>query len=247
MRVLFTSVLLCLCLNLWAQDMSYLPAGLHKLSKQELKEIPLTLKGIPFYLQGKQVSRKELGDLVSNEAYALDYYGDQKGKIKAVVIRDANPGEEKAKKELIAAPRNPIDWRGRAAPVFERIDLNGREVSLTELKGKIVVLAFWYTDCKSCIREMPTLNKMANSYKNEEVVFLAPTKNIALDVKDFLKNQKFDFKILPNTSSLGRRYGVMTYPMYFIIDQQGTVQFCQYNASKETLKTLSTQINLLLK
>lgn len=246
MRVLLSALVFCLCLSINGQQMPYLPKGLHKLTKAELKERPLTLRGIPFYLDGKQVPEKKLGDLVANATYALDYYGDRNGKIKAVVIRASNAAEEKAKKELIPAPRNPIDWRGREAPVFAREDLNGDIIDLEDLKGKIVVLSFWYIKCKSCIGEMPVLGRLARDYRVDEVVFLAPTMNIRKDVREFLNQQKFDVSILPNSRSLAKRYGVMVYPMYFVIDQKGVVQFCQYEASNDTFETLGKQIDLLL-
>ncbi|MCE7994091.1 MAG: TlpA family protein disulfide reductase [Roseivirga sp.] len=211
-----------------------------------MKERLLTLRGIPFYLKGEKVARQQLGEYVTDPAYALDYYGDINGKIKAVVIRSSDAAEEKAKKELIAAPRNPIDWRGREAPVFERTDLAGNLINLAELKGKVVVLSFWFVDCRSCKNEIPELNRLKQGYKSEEVVFLAPSRNISQDMTEFLKKQPFHFNILPDSRSLSRRYGVMVYPMYFVIDQNGVVQFCQYEAHKNTRGILKEQIDLLL-
>jgi peroxiredoxin len=231
---------------LFGQELNYLPAGLHKLSKKELKERPISLRGIPFYLDGELVAEKQLAELVADPTYALDYYGDRNAKIKAVVIRLADEKELKAKKELIPAPRNPVDWKGREAPDFERTALNGNEISLAELKGSVVVLSFWNVKCGSCVDEMPALNELVASYQDKEVVFLAPTGDIEPDIRDFLKKQGFDFTIIPDARSLIRRYGVMLFPMYFIIDQQGTVQFCQYQAHPETYQNLADQINLLI-
>lgn len=250
MRSSLNPVFLCLFLSLsqwvFGQDMSYLPDGLHKLTKGELKERPLSLRGIPFYLQGEKVPQRELGSYVTDPAYALDYYGDDNGKVRAVVIRTADEAEEKAKKEFVPAPRNPIDWRGREAPLFERVDLAGNEVNLESLQGKVVVLSFWYTGCQSCKNEMPELNKLKAGYQESEVVFLAPSRDIDEDVKAFLKQHRFDFDILPDARSLTRRYGVMVFPMYFVIDQEGVVQFCQYQAHKNTRTILKEQIDLLL-
>ncbi|GAB5522620.1 MAG: hypothetical protein Roseis2KO_04920 [Roseivirga sp.] len=250
MKSALNSAFLCVFLSLpqlvFSQDTSYLPEGLHKLTKSELKERPLSLRGIPFYLEGEKVPQQELSQYVADPAYALDYYGDANSKIKAVVIRASSQTEKKAKKELIPAPRNPIDWRGREAPLFERVDLAGNEVNLESLSGKVVVLSFWYVKCQSCINEMPELNKLKQGYQESEVVFLAPSRNIDEDIKEFLKEHRFDFNVLPDAGSLVRRYGVMVFPMYFIIDQQGVVQFCQYQAHKDTRSILKEQIDLLL-
>lgn len=211
-----------------------------------MKERPLTLRGIPFYLKGEKLAQQELSSYIADPAYALDYYGDANGKIKAVVVRSSDIAEEKAKKELIPAPRNPIDWRGREAPVFEQADLEGNLVNLADLKGKVVVLSFWFVDCRSCKSEIPELNKLKQGYDSDEVVFLAPSGNISQDMTGFLEKHPFEFNILPDARSLARRYGVMVYPMYFVIDQNGTVQFCQYEAHKNTRSMLKQQIDLLL-
>ncbi len=250
MRFLSGIFILCFSIGLspsaLGQTMAYLPDGLHKLSKKELKERPLTLRGIPFYLDGEKIPQQELGQYVSDPAYALDYYGDHNGKIKAVVVRSSNATEKKAKMELIPAPRNPIDWRGRVAPEFERADLNGNKVNLSELSGKVVVLAFWRLKFQPSVKEIPELNRLKAYYAEEEVVFLASTRDIAPDINEFLKRQSFDFTILPNSPSLARRYGVMVYPMYFVIDQEGTVRFCQYEAHRNTRTILKEQIDVLL-
>lgn len=250
MRFRLSSIIVCFCISLSSvvlgQGLSYLPDGLHKLTKAELKERPLTLRGIPFYFKGEKVPEQQLSQFVADTAYALDYYGDANGKVKAVVIRASDEKEEKAKKELIPAPRNPIDWRGREAPVFVREDLAGNTINLSDLKGKVVVLSFWFIKCKPCIKEMLELNRLKQEFENKEVVFLAPTMNIGKDVNDFLRQQSFDFDILPDAQSLARRYGVMVYPMYFVIDQHGVVQFCQYQAHKKTRQILKEQIDGLL-
>lgn len=250
MRPLLSVLILCFSIgivpNVSGQTLAYLPDGLHKLSKEELKERPLTLRGIPFYVDGEKVSQEQLAQYISDPAYALDYYGDHNGKIRAVVVRSSNTKEKRAKMELIPAPRNPIDWRGRVAPGFDRVDLDGNKVNLGELRGKVVILAFWRMTYQPAVKEIPELNRLKANYAEEEVVFLASTKDIAPDINEFLKRQSFDFTILPDSPSLARRYGVMVYPMYFVIDQEGVVRFCQYEAHKNTRTILKEQIDVLL-
>jgi thiol-disulfide isomerase/thioredoxin len=52
-------------------------------------------------------------------------------------------------------------------------DLSGKSHSLTDYRGKIVVLNFWATWCLPCREEMPMLSKLASGYADKEVVFLA--------------------------------------------------------------------------
>ena len=62
---------------------------------------------------------------------------------------------------------------GLDAPDFSAADMNGKTYSLSSLKGKIVVINFWFVECKPCLIEMPDLNEIVEKYKSEEVVFLA--------------------------------------------------------------------------
>lgn len=59
MRFLLSTIIVCFYMSLpcvvFGQGLSYLPDGLHKLTKEELQERSLTLRGIPFYLKGEKV------------------------------------------------------------------------------------------------------------------------------------------------------------------------------------------------
>ena len=55
--------------------------------------------------------------------------------------------------------------------IFAAVDMNGNSYSLGILKGKVVVINFWFVECKPCVIEMPELNEIVEKYKSEEVVF----------------------------------------------------------------------------
>jgi len=63
------------------------------------------------------------------------------------------------------------DQVGSDAPDFSAVDMNGNSYSLGILKGKVVVINFWFVECKPCVIEMPELNEIVEKYKSEEVVF----------------------------------------------------------------------------
>ena len=62
---------------------------------------------------------------------------------------------------------------GAAAPDFTLEDPGGRQVSLKELKGKVVFLNFWATWCPPCIQEMPTMEKLHQEMEKAGLVILA--------------------------------------------------------------------------
>jgi thiol-disulfide isomerase/thioredoxin len=64
-----------------------------------------------------------------------------------------------------------------AAPAFSVTSLEGKQYDLASLRGKTVVLNFWFLGCPPCVAEVPELNKLVAEFKDKNVVFLA----LALD------------------------------------------------------------------
>ncbi|KAF2336985.1 peroxiredoxin family protein [Flavobacterium daemonense] len=125
--------------------------------------------------------------------------------------------EIKSKKALAEMLNNP-------APEFELKDLEGKIWSLKELRGKTVVLNFWFTSCAPCIKEIPELNKLVDEYKNKEVVFLGLTYNTALHVEAFLKKHDFNYTQLPNAGEINNKYKIFYFPTSFVIDKNGIIK-----------------------
>ncbi len=112
----------------------------------------------------------------------------------------------------------------KPAPDFELNDLQGNRWSSKELRGKIVVLNFWFTSCPPCVAEMPELNKLVQKYGNENVVFLGLTYNNAAQVNTFLQKRTFSYTQLPNSHEVDTKYQVSSWPTSFVIDKKGTVK-----------------------
>src|SRR4051812_43635177 len=73
------------------------------------------------------------------------------------------------------SPANPPDKEKPMAPAFSLTSLEGERFDLAALRGKVVVLNFWFTGCAPCVAEFGKLNGLVNKFKNKEVVFIAPT------------------------------------------------------------------------
>ena len=80
---------------------------------------------------------------------------------------------------------------GQEAPRFMLRDISGREVSLDQYKGKIVILDFWQTTCPPCRESMPMLDKIQEDYAGKLSILainLGEPKNL---VRDFILRQSF--------------------------------------------------------
>ncbi len=115
---------------------------------------------------------------------------------------------------------------GAAAPDFTVTDISGKTFSLKALQGKTVVLNFWFVNCPGCVQEMPALDSLAESYKNDaSVVFIAPTFDDDIKVKAFLQKHKFGYHVVASQAALVQQYGVQAYPFSLVIDKAGRIAF----------------------
>lgn len=114
---------------------------------------------------------------------------------------------------------------GTTAPDFTVQD-SERHITLSQLRGQIVVLNFWATWCPPCVDEMPSLVEMQQRLKDRGVTVLA----VSVDVDQsayyrFLKDHKVDLLTVrdPDHKS-SDLYGTFKYPETYIIDKNGTLR-----------------------
>lgn len=109
---------------------------------------------------------------------------------------------------------------------FTEKDMQGTRFSLKELKGKIIVLNFWFINCPPCRMEIPQLNELVETYKeNPDVVFIAVSLDDKYDITDFLKNNPFKYHIIDGGRYIASRYGINAYPTHVVLDKEGKVLF----------------------
>lgn len=119
-----------------------------------------------------------------------------------------------------------------AAPTFAVMDLNGKKVNLSDLKGKVVVADFWATWCGPCKASFPAMQKMVTKYKdNPDVKFVfvdtwERVEDKEKNAADFIAANKYDFHVLmDNDNKVVDQYKVDGIPTKFVIDKDGKVRF----------------------
>ncbi|MBO9562096.1 MAG: TlpA family protein disulfide reductase [Niastella sp.] len=167
---------------------------------------------------------------------------DEKGIVRVIRVTDEMiqqqlDREHKQKLAFAAMLDNP-------APDFELKDMQGNRWSLQELRGKVVVLNFWFTSCAPCIQEMPALNKLVQSYNGKEVVFLALAFNDAKQVNTFLQTHSFNYTILPGSGEVDKKYNISSWPTSIVIDKEGNIKKIM-NSSPKVREELEAVINTL--
>ena len=108
---------------------------------------------------------------------------------------------------------------------FKLKDLDGKELSLSDLKGKKVFINFWATWCPPCKAEMPEIEKIYQETKNSDLVIVAIEIGEPLStVKPFINNNKYNFKVLLDSDqSVATKYGISAIPTSYFIDKDGNI------------------------
>lgn len=115
---------------------------------------------------------------------------------------------------------------GKVAPDFTLKDLDGRQVRLSDFRGKVVFLNFWATWCPPCREEIPSMVRLNQLMEGKPFQMLA----VSIDeggkdaVDNFLKNSGTMLPALLDTNqSTSKRYGTTGVPETFILDKKGVI------------------------
>ena len=125
-----------------------------------------------------------------------------------------------------AMPGSSGVQKGDMAPDFTLKDLNGKPVTLSQLRGKVVVLNFWASWCPHCREEMPSLARLNEVYGSSDFALLAVNVegNGEGEVKSYLAKHPFNFTVLLDPKlTVQDLYGVYELPETLIINKKGQV------------------------
>lgn len=146
---------------------------------------------------------------------------------------------------------------GKAAPSIEGTDIEGTNVSLAALKGRVVLIQFWATWCPPCVADMPELNALAEEYKGQGFTILGVNVDaMHEDVKDmklvrsvvrrFLVERNASWPNVLNgrgAEDFAKAYGVEHVPANFLIGRDGKVVAIEQRGGdleKAIVRTLGT-------
>ena len=223
--------------------------GLRKASFKDLDPTkPLMLDGIstPVYtenltlVQGEEFMKvMSLGDLIP------DVFVDSNNEVKAFVLRKATDFEKSHMIQMEDDVMSKKDMIGKPASPFSVTDINGNNYSLERLKGKVIVINFWFVECKPCVMEMPELNKMVEKYKKKNVVFLGLAMNEKTKIEKFLKTTNFKYNIVPDAQQVVQDYGILSFPTHVVIDKDSKIAFSTSGLGETTMEDLDKVIGRL--
>lgn len=128
--------------------------------------------------------------------------------------------------KLPLAPSNQELLRpGDPAPAFKLKDFEGKERTLEEFKGKVVVLDFWGSWCAGCRTSMPALQKVHEKFAGKDVVVLGMNfeQSPKADPEKYKKDKGFTYPSLAKAETIAGSYKVTGWPTFYVIGKDGKV------------------------
>lgn len=135
---------------------------------------------------------------------------------------------------------------GKPAPVFETTDIDGNQVRLADLRGKVVVLDFWYRGWGWCIRSMPQMNQVVADFAGRPVaMFGMNTDRDPADAGFVAGKMQLKYPTL-KAEHLAEKFGVEGFPTLIVIDRTGAVRDIRTGYSPNLRQELGAVIRELL-
>ena len=137
---------------------------------------------------------------------------------------------------------------GASAPDFTLKTLEGQEMTLSKLEGKVVILDFWATWCGPCRESIPHMVQLYNSSneKGVEVLGMNLDKGGIDGVRNFVKALDIPYPIVLASDEVARNYGVQGIPTCVVIDKNGKVRHKYVGFSTAIVEQMSADAKTLL-
>jgi thiol-disulfide isomerase/thioredoxin len=127
---------------------------------------------------------------------------------------------------------------GEAAPGWKLVDPEGKAHTLSDYRGRVVVLDFWATWCGPCAKVMPRLEKLQKKYADRGVVVLGLSSWDTGDPAAAMKKRGITYTLLLKGEEMAPSYGVTSLPVVYVIGADGRVVYSHAGPDQKDLSDL---------
>lgn len=138
---------------------------------------------------------------------------------------------------LPAVRRADYNWKLRA--------LDGRELDLAELRGKVIFLNLWATWCPPCVNEMPSIQRLYEQTKDERIVFVCASAEASDTVRRFVQERGYTLPVYTFEGEPPAVFRTEAVPTTSIVAPDGTIRFQHTGAAKWDDRTCIEYLNKL--
>ena len=170
------------------------------------------------------------GERVLSEASLLKSYPDYVDLMEKYGHYIITPDQKQRATQVVSNLSLKESGAGKMAINFTHEDVDGKPVSLTDFKGKVVVVDVWATWCGPCIQEIPALKKLEEEFKDQDVVFMSVSIDEQKDKekwKAFLeKEQLHGVQLFGGNgwkSDIAQFYNINAIPRFMVFDKKGNI------------------------
>jgi peroxiredoxin len=146
----------------------------------------------------------------------------------SIIILPSLPAQQDVHAGLIQVEKR------QAAPKFYLSNRDGKKIRLSDLRGKIVLLNFWATDCGGCVLEIPSFIELERIYGSPSFTALGVSMDISYEnLKDaneawkrvvpFVVKHDVNYPILMGDDAVSKDYALNAFPATYLIDKSGKV------------------------
>lgn len=132
---------------------------------------------------------------------------------------------QKFQKRRKAILRETTFKSGVKAPLFDVVSLYGNRCRSIDQAGKVVVLNFWFIACGGCRVQVPSLNKLAKEFEDEDVIFLGFALDSARKLSLFLKDHPHEYITIPDSKKIHDLFELNVCPTNIIINKKGLIVY----------------------
>ena len=127
--------------------------------------------------------------------------------------------EENIQETQNEEPKGPV-----MAPDFELMSMDDTLIKLSETRDKNVILNFWYTGCGFCVIEMPDLQKLQDTYKDDLLLLAVNVGEKKDKIQEFMDENKLSFTVLRDEDmKIADTYGIRSFPTTIAVNKKGEV------------------------
>jgi len=130
------------------------------------------------------------------------------------------------------------------APKWTLPNIEGDSISLSDYKGKYLLLDFWFIGCGACIQSIPLVNELQNKFNNGRlsVVGINCLSNDVEKIKSFCANQNMNYPNAWNGDSISEAYGINGAPIFYLISPDGHIVYTQFGHDKKMIEKVESII-----